>query len=71
MKREFDVVIERDSEGYLVASVPALPGCHTQAKSFDKLQGRIKEAIELCLEEYGNDLDPTEFVGIQRIAVGE
>lgn len=72
MKREFDVVIERDSEGYLVASVPALPGCHTQARSFDKLQDRIRwEAIELCLEEYGNDRDPTEFVGIHRVAVGE
>src|SRR6266498_1629679 len=33
MKRQFDVVIEQDSEGYFVASVPALPGCHTQAKS--------------------------------------
>ncbi|MCC5840390.1 MAG: type II toxin-antitoxin system HicB family antitoxin [Opitutales bacterium] len=71
MKQEFDVVIEPDSEGYLVASVPALPGCHTQAKSFDKLQVRIKEAIELCLEEYGRDREPTEFVGIQRVAIGE
>lgn len=71
MKREFNVVIERDSEGYLVASVPALPGCHTQAKSFDKLQDRVREAIELCLDECGNDQEPTEFIGIQRIAVGE
>lgn len=50
MKREFSVVIERDSEGFYVASVPALPGCHTQARSMDKLLERIKEAIELCLE---------------------
>ena len=33
MKREFDVLIERDSEGYYVGTVPALPGCHTQAQS--------------------------------------
>ena len=69
MKREFDVVIERDSEGYFVASVPSLPGCHTQAKSLDKLQSRISEAISLCLEEYGLDEAPSEFVGIQRVAV--
>jgi len=50
MKREFNVVIERDSEGYYVASVPELRGCHTQARSLDKLLSRIKEAIELCLE---------------------
>ena len=29
MIREFSVVIERDEEGYFVASVPSLPGCHT------------------------------------------
>ncbi len=26
MTRQFDVVVERDSEGYFVASVPVLPG---------------------------------------------
>jgi predicted RNase H-like HicB family nuclease len=48
--REYDVVVERDGEGFYVASVPALPGCHTQARSLDDLTERIKEAIELCLE---------------------
>jgi predicted RNase H-like HicB family nuclease len=50
MSREFNVIIERDSEGYFVASVPSLRGCHTQAKSLDELMERIREAIELCLE---------------------
>ena len=50
MSRQFDVVVERDSEGHFVGSVPALPGCHTQAKSLDELMSRIREAIELCLE---------------------
>ena len=48
---QFDVVVEKDSEGYFVATVPALHGCHTQANSLDQLMERIKEAIELCLEE--------------------
>ena len=50
MSREFSVVIERDEEGYLVASVPSLPGCHTQARSFDELMDRVREAITLCLK---------------------
>ena len=50
MKREFNVIIEKDEDGYYVGSVPELRGCHTQAKSLDKLMGRIKEAILLCLE---------------------
>jgi predicted RNase H-like HicB family nuclease len=69
MKNEFTVIIEKDTEGYLVASVPELPGCHTQAKSFDQLNERIKEAIELCLEDYDESTEFNQFIGIQRIAV--
>jgi len=51
MKKDFNVIIEKDEEGFHIASVPALKGCHTQAKSLDVLMERIKEVIELCLEE--------------------
>ena len=54
MTRQFDVIVEKDSAGYFVASVPVLPGCHTQAKSLDDLMVRIREAIELCLEVQGD-----------------
>ncbi len=67
MTREFNVVIERDEDGYLVATVPALRGCHTQAKSLDVLMKRVREAIELCLEV--EDPATNQFVGVQRIAV--
>jgi len=50
MAKEFSVIIERDTKGYHVASVPALRGCHTQAKSLDELMVRVREAVELCLE---------------------
>ena len=69
MKREFSVVIERDSEGYYVASVPELHGCHTQSRSLDKLLTRIKEAIALCLEVQDAETTQSEFVGVQRVAV--
>jgi len=67
--REFNVILERDSEGYYMASVPELPGCHTQARSLDKLMVRIREAIELCLEVERDLPRPSEFIGLQRIAV--
>ena len=67
MTQEFNVVIERDADGYFVASVPALRGCHTQAKSLDVLMKRIREAIELCLEV--EEPVANEFVGVQRVAV--
>ena len=67
MVREFNVVIEKDEDGYFVASVPSLRGCHTQANSLDILMKRIREAIELCLEV--EEPVANEFVGVQRIAV--
>ncbi len=50
MTKEFNVIVERDEDGYYVASAPELQGCHTQAESLDELMERIREAIELCLE---------------------
>lgn len=67
MTREFNVVIERDEDGYFVATVPELRGCHTQAKSLDVLMKRVKEAIQLCLEV--EDPVSNEFIGIQRVAI--
>ena len=69
MTRQFDVVVEKDSEGYFIATVPALPGCHTQAKSLDLLMERIKEAIELCLEVGATACEQLDFVGVQRVTV--
>ena len=69
MSRQFDVVIERDEEGFYVASIPQLPGCHTQARSLDTAIERIKEAAALCLEMEGAPSENLEFVGIQRITI--
>ncbi|HEY3916095.1 MAG TPA: type II toxin-antitoxin system HicB family antitoxin [Verrucomicrobiae bacterium] len=68
-KHEFSVIVERDKDGYYVASVPELRGCHTQARSLDKLIERVKEAIELCLEVEHDLPATTEFVGVQRVTV--
>ena len=67
MGREFNVVVERDAEGFCIASVPTLQSCHTQARSLDELMERIKEAIELCLEVQGEPGEPLDFVGVQRV----
>ena len=69
MSRPFDVIIERDAEGYYVATVPELAGCHTQARSLDTLMKRIREAIELCLEVEDAEGVPREFVGLHRVMI--
>jgi predicted RNase H-like HicB family nuclease len=69
MKREFNIIIEQDEDGTLVASVPELHGCHTQAKSFDELMKRTREAIELCLEVEELPKSNSQFIGIQRMLI--
>jgi len=72
MKSKLVAYIERDVEsGLYVAVVPGVTGAHTQAETLDELHTKLKEVIELCLEE----MDPEErehlpeFVGIQQIEV--
>ena len=69
MARDFNVVIERDSDGLFVASVPALPGCHAQAATRTELMDRIREAIALNLEELGGEAEPMEFIAVERVSV--
>ena len=71
MAREFSVIIERDADGYYVASIPALRGCHTQATSLDELMTRVREAVELCLEVQGEDDAPADEVDLKTLARGE
>ena len=68
-QRKFTVLIEKDEEGYYVATVPSLRGCHTQAKSLDTLMKRIREAIELCIATEDAGSTPLDLVGIQQILV--
>lgn len=68
-QRKFTVLIERDEDGYYVATVPALTSCHTQAKTLDTLMKRVREAIELCLEVDSAEPKSMELVGIQQISL--
>jgi len=66
------VVIEQDEDGILLAKVPDLPGCHTQAKTMPELLARIKEAVTLCLEIKKSEREffrAPEFIGIQRLDI--
>ena len=78
-KKQFKVIVEQDEDGYFVASVPALPGCHTQARTLPELTKRVREAISLCLEVAKDDpqyrahlrylaYEPS-FIGIETVEV--
>ena len=67
--RKYTVIIEKDEEGWYVSEVIELPGCHTQAKTIDKLLERTKEAIQAYLENEETFYISEEFVGVQQIEV--
>lgn len=64
--------IEKDPEtGMYIATVPSIPGAHTQADTLDQLLKNLKEVVELCLME----MDPEEkklipeFVGLSQVEI--
>jgi len=65
-KKKFTVIVWRD-EGYYIASVAEIQGCHTQAKSLDRLMRNVREVIELCLDADKESYIPMEFVGVHRV----
>lgn len=65
---EFNIVIEKGEDGYLLAEVLELDGCRTQAKTMDELLDRTREVVELCLEEQ-TERPVRSFIGFQKIEV--
>ena len=47
---KFNIVIDRDEDGYWISECPSIPGCVSQGKTKDEAIANIMEAIHLCLE---------------------
>ena len=68
MTQKFNILIEQGADGYLLAEVVELPGCRTQAQTYDELLLRTKEAIELYLS-VKKPKDAPKFLSLQQIEV--
>lgn len=67
--RTFEVLIERDEDGMFVASVPAMPGCHTQGETLAEARENIKEAILLWLDGGDEPRQGVQVVGIEQVTI--
>ncbi len=65
---DFNIIIEKGQDGYLISEVVELPGCHTQARSMDELLKRTREAISLYLSVEKRSIRGN-FIGIQKIEI--
>jgi predicted RNase H-like HicB family nuclease len=68
MRQTFNVIIEQGEDGYLISDVVELSGCHSQAKTYDELLIRTKEAIELYLM-VKKPKTLSKFLGLQQLEV--
>jgi predicted RNase H-like HicB family nuclease len=49
-RTRYRVVYERDEDGWWVARIPKVKGCHTQGRSIAQARSRIREALAACLD---------------------
>jgi predicted RNase H-like HicB family nuclease len=60
---KFAITIEPDEDGYIVASCPALSGCHSQGRTKEEAIANIKEAIQgyiASMRKHGEPIPATE-----------
>ena len=49
-RMKLEVILQKDEDGYYVASCPAIKGCHSQGHTKREVLANIREAILGCLE---------------------
>jgi predicted RNase H-like HicB family nuclease len=49
--KTYRVSYERDESGWWVASVKGVRGCHTQGRTVDEARRRIRDALELFIDD--------------------
>ena len=56
-KAAFLVTLHDGEDGYVVASCPSLPGCHSQGRDRAEALANIKEAIEIYVDYLADETD--------------
>ncbi len=65
--KQYKVLLESDEDGWIVATVPELPGCVSQGKTKKDALANIKEAIEgylECLADINGELPANELISV-------
>ncbi|MEP7128543.1 MAG: type II toxin-antitoxin system HicB family antitoxin [Chitinophagales bacterium] len=68
----FTAQIEKDPDtGLYIGIIPNVAGAHTQAKTLDELQIRLREVLELCIEGMSEEELKAipELIGFQQVSI--
>ena len=69
---KFAITLEQDEDGYIVASCPALPGCHSQGKNKEEAIDNIREAIRgyiVSMHKHGEPIPSITEIAEVEVAV--
>lgn len=66
---KFVVMLERDEDGFIVASCPALPGCHSQGRTKEEAIANIKEAIRGYIASMRKHREPLPETDVEEVEV--
>ncbi len=65
---KFAITLENDENGYIVASCPALPGCHSQGRTREEAITNIIEAIRgyiISMRKHGETIPTGEIEEVE------
>ncbi len=54
---QLPLFVEKDKDGFYVVECPLFEGCYSQGKTLDQALKKLREVIELVLEEKDNLVD--------------
>lgn len=65
----FAIVLEQDGKGFIAASCPALPGCHSQGRTKEEAIANITEAIQGYIESLRKHGEPVPKMDVEEVEV--
>jgi predicted RNase H-like HicB family nuclease len=69
-KLHLPILVEIDEDGYYIVSCPTLKACHTFGETIEEAMEKIREVIEMCLEETSIK-DLNTFLGFRELEVDQ
>ncbi len=66
---KFAITLEQDQDGFIIASCPALLGCHSQGKTREEAIANIKEAIRGYIASKRKHDEPLPITEVEEVEV--
>jgi predicted RNase H-like HicB family nuclease len=66
---KFAITLEPDEDGFIVASCPALAGCHSQGRTREEAIANIKEAIQGYIASMRKHGEPIPVTDVEEVEV--